>query len=110
MVEEKTYPKTDNLFKVRLFEDADTTKLTDALGITDERASEIGKFCREAYQSSDTVAQAYEKAMDEVKHINEACYAITILSVNHLKNKETSSKIESLLRALKDGLSDELDD
>lgn len=67
--------------KVQIIED-DTEDIITKLGITVERAKELHKIGKEAFDSSKAVVETMVKASSYCKHANELAYMMVELGLN----------------------------
>ena len=63
--------------KICIIDDT-TTDLWITFGITDERRDQIVKFCKEAYNVSESKSDCYVRIVDQCKHVNEVVTATII--------------------------------
>lgn len=91
----------DNL---RVFEvNTEDNTLTGGLGITDERAMELGKAVEIEFLRCDNICQVMQNlTKDTVKHANESFYCAHIIA-NKMKSRSGSDFIQGLMEAIKKG-------
>jgi len=74
----------------------DSSKVTEALGITPERFKELSEIGVKAYKESDKFTDALKKGYAQVKHPNELYFMTVILEEQHSRNINPLYKLLNL--------------
>lgn len=74
----KTYSKTSEFKLCIVVDDADS--LHETLGITNQRAEQLGKVCLKAIKEHDCKTDSYQDILAECKHINEVIMCTEIFA------------------------------
>jgi len=84
-------------FKLLIIDD-ESSELTTSLGITEKRVDEIVEICRKSYKEANKLTEAIAATLLKMNHINEATYALLILS--RLHERQESNPLFSFLKNL----------
>lgn len=83
----KTYPE-DFKFKLCIINE-DGELMSEVLGITDKRATEIAKFTNQAYNNHDRKTDSINEFIGHCVHINEVVFAYECYTkISHLKMQQ----------------------
>lgn len=83
--------------------DEESDSLTVSLGITKERAIELGEITKEAHGEFETLTDAYAKVVAACKHVNELAFCFTVFArISELKNRQ-----KQMISMFKDVFGDE---